>query len=123
MQRRRFIQGVLGLAASSGKRRLAGGVVLAPAVVGRAEAQAGFPLADLKASLDPATARVVAPGDGDYNKLRQAYNLRTLKTPQAIVLPKTQAGVSPIVGWARSRRVPFSVRLGSAEGRTMEILK
>jgi FAD/FMN-containing dehydrogenase len=112
MQRRRFIQGFLGLAASSGKRRLAGGVALAPAVVGRAGAQAGFPLADLKASLDPATARVVAPGDGDYNKLRQAYNLRTLKTPQAIVLPKTQAGVGPIVGWARSRRVPFSVRGG-----------
>jgi FAD/FMN-containing dehydrogenase len=86
--------------------------MLAPAVVGRAEAQTGFPLADLKASLDPATARVVSPTDADYGRLRQAYNLRTLKRPAAIVLPKTPSGVAPIIGWARSRRVPFSVRGG-----------
>ena len=83
--------------------------------MGRARAQAGFPLADLKASLDPATASVVAPADSDYGKLRQAYNLRTLKRPQAIVLPKTPSGVAAVIGWARlqagavlgARRRPF----------------
>jgi hypothetical protein len=80
--------------------------------VGRAEAQTGFPLADLKASLDPATARVVSPADPDYSRLRQAYNLRTLKRPAAIVLPKTPSGVAPIIGWVRSRQVLFSVRGG-----------
>ena len=112
MQRRQFIQGVLGAAAGAGRGRLATGAMFAQAVAGRAEAQTGFPLADLKASLDPATARVVAPGDADYNKLRQAFNLRTLKRPAAIVLPKAQSGVAPIIGWARSRQVPFSVRGG-----------
>ena len=86
MKRRNFIRGAVGLAASAGARRLAGNAALVPALVGRAQAQTGFPLDDLKASLDPATARIVAPGDTDYSKLRQAYNLRTLKKPQAIVL-------------------------------------
>lgn len=99
MKRRGFIQGALGLAAVR-------------AVGVRAEAQAGFPLADLKASLDPAHARVVAPGDADYSRLRQAYNLRTLKRPQAIVLAKTPAGVASVVGWVRAKGVPFSVRGG-----------
>ena len=112
MKRRNFIRGAVGLAASAGARRLAGNAALVPALVGRAQAQTGFPLDDLKASLDPATARIVAPGDTDYSKLRQAYNLRTLKKPKAIVLPKTQGGVAPIIGWAGSRRVPFSVRGG-----------
>src|SRR5688572_26747971 len=84
MQRRQFIQGALGVAAVAGRRRLAGGAVLAPAVLGRAHAQTAFPLADLKASLDPATARVASPADPDYNGLSRAYNLRTLKRPQAI---------------------------------------
>jgi FAD binding domain-containing protein/berberine-like enzyme len=82
------------------------------AVSGRAEAQSSFPLRDLKASLDPASTRVVAPGDADYEKLRRAYNLRTLKHPQAIVLPRTPAGVSSVIGWVRANRVPFSVRGG-----------
>jgi hypothetical protein len=112
MRRRQFIQGALGLAAGTGRRRLASAALLTPAVLGRAEAQADFPLADLKASLDPATVRIVSPADADYNRLRQAYNLRTLERPQAIVLPKTASGVGPIVVWARSRQVPFSVRGG-----------
>ena len=112
MKRRQVIQGVLGLAAAAGRGRLASSAVLASAVIGRAEAQTPFPLADLKASLDPAAARIVAPGDADYDNLRQAFNLRTLKRPQAIVLTKTPAGVASVVGWARSRQVPFSVRGG-----------
>jgi len=112
MQRRQFIQGALGAAAVAGRKRLAGGAMLAPAVLGRAHAQSAFPLADLKASLDPATVRVVSPADADYNRLSRAYNLRTLKRPQAIVLPRTAGGVGPIIAWARSRQVPFSVRGG-----------
>ena len=112
MQRRQFIQGALGAAAVAGRKRLAGGAMLAPAVLGRAHAQSAFPLADLKASLDPATVRVVSPADADYNRLSRAYNLRTLKRPQAIVLPRTPGGVGPVIVWARSRQVPFSVRGG-----------
>ncbi len=108
MQRRRFMQGALGLAAAS-------------RIVGRATAQPSFPLRDLKASLDPAAARVIAPGDADYEKLRRAYNLRTLKHPQAIVLPRTPAGVSSAIGWVRANKVPFSVRGGghSYEGLSL----
>jgi FAD/FMN-containing dehydrogenase len=80
--------------------------------VGRAEAQTPFPLDDLRASLDPAAARVVAPADSEFNRLRRAYNLRTLKRPQAIVLPKTPSGVASVIGWVRSKQVPFSVRGG-----------
>jgi FAD/FMN-containing dehydrogenase len=108
MQRRRFIQGVLGLAA-------------APAVAGPANAQSGFPVSDLRKSLNAAAVRVVAPGDADYDKLRRAYNLRTLKRPQAIVLPRTASGVASVVGWARANKVPFSVRGGghSYEGLSL----
>ena len=121
MQRRQFIQGALGLAAGTARRHLASAALLTPAVLGRAEAQADFPLADLKASLNSATVRIVSPADADYNRLRQAYNLRTLERPQAIVLPKTASGVGPIVVWARSRQVPFSVRGGghSYEGLSL----
>jgi FAD/FMN-containing dehydrogenase len=111
MRRRQFIQGIAGLAAAAGRASVPGGVLL-PAVAGRGEAQTPLSLDDLKASLDPAQARVVAPSDGDFGKLRRAYNLRTLKRPQAIVLPKTARGVASAIGWVRAHRAPFCVRGG-----------
>lgn len=107
MKRREFLKATGAVAA----HLLANSIVLTPALLRRAQADTGLPLASLRAALGP-DALLLLPADTDFAKYQVTYNLRTQVVPQVRVLCRTPQAVSTTLQWIRSNQVPFSIRGG-----------
>lgn len=107
MKRREFLQ-ISGVFSAS---LVVGSSLLA---IRRAEAETNFPIAALKAELDPKKDLVLISGSAAPNKFDYdaSYSKRKQLTPQVRVVASSAQAVGSTIRWATSHGVSFAIRSG-----------
>src|SRR6202045_985560 len=105
MKRRDFLQ----ISGALSAHVIVGGSLLS---IHKAEAQAGLPIAALRALLDPKKDMVLVPTNKDFSKYNRSFNTRTQIAPRVRVVAGSAKAVSTTMLWAANNGLSFAVRSG-----------
>ena len=105
MKRRDFLKASGGLSA----HLIVGGSLLC---IHTAEAQTGWPIAELQKLLDPNKDMVLVPANKEFEKYNRSFNRRTQVAPRVRVVAGSAKAVSTTMLWAADNGLRFAIRSG-----------